>query len=1279
MAKRRGSAAKTLALLGLPLLVAVLAGLFMVFFADPADFAGDEDTAADQPIAGMDDPAADPEDDLPGEAGSGRERAPKANPATAASVRGVVRLYRTKEPLAGLELRLDPEAGAASYKAVTGKDGAFQFPLVAPGAGYELHGHREPYAPIALTGIDLEPKGVFDVGTLWLDVPVDLDVIVQTLAGAPVEGASVGAFPSGRTAGSGESDPGWGSQRDRRILSLTAQPKPVREALTDADGKAKLTGLLPGTYRIAAWKDGLALSSRNGVVLAPDAEIPPVRILLGTAHALVGSVLDAAGEPLEGATVVAVRGSSWNPGLDKWMAVTDAEGHYALVGLASGRITLFLAREGKPPIQVGSFGVPDTKRFDIHLRPGGTIHGTVTDEEGKPVPDAEVRTAIQNTWSPMSARTDAEGKYRLEDVPAGQLAYFTVQAADHMPHPDPTAPKNASGQSLREGAEMIRDVVLRKGLTASVTVLSERKLALVDAEVQLYLARGGNRPFGARTDGTGKARVTGLIPGTYLVRIRAEGYVQDDMPRWYRQLLTKGPEAIPDAWRLSVGESEGDAEATYQLTRGATVRGKVLDQGGTPVIGAKIDVTGAQSEFPVFTDGDGTFAVEAVAASGRAVATASIADQPGGASDPFIVPAGGEVNDVEIQLGEGATLSGSVRSQSGEPLTGAFVRWLPGRISGNWAFQRFERAPKWPVDAQGRFHITGVSAPEGQPVTVRADADGVRAAWDNQIQVTPGQETGGIELILPPSLTIEGRVESQAGAGVPGAMVSLSSRNRNFVAGVGGMPTAQTDADGKFVLEGVSEGKFRIWAQAAEFASGTRVDAQGGADDVLITLAPGLTISGVVKDTEGNPVTGMPVSARKTDRRDDNWWWWGGSQAYTAPDGTFEMRGMAEGVYTLSVSARWQWGREVNAQDTTLAGVRAGRDDVEIVIEAGKIIEGRVVDNHEKPVTTGWVNANFEGSNNRNNWRDQRYATVRADGTFRIVGLKPGPYTLGVSGSFQYAIQKGVAAGSRDVEIVVEEALSIEGRVVDESGIGIGGGLSIRARAAGTDDWEWKNRFTPGDGVFIILALDAGAWDLEIRPNGMPPIVIPNVTAGTRDLTVTATEGVVMSGQVVDGSGKPIKSARVRASQIKVASGKTPANRSGRTDELGHFEIEGLATGEYSVIVTARGYAMGVYGPIQGNDSNAKFTIEVGQTVSGQVVDGSGNELPSTRMWLKNPEGTTVSSTNSANDGTFNFDNVPSGGSWTLELGRWENGEYRRHVHSGKVNSGAADLKITWP
>ena len=1273
MAKKQTSPLKILVLLGFPLMCAIGVALFVLLAVDPDDLAADGKSGSSANLDIGDETASDGTDDGASE-GDGRspQRTPKVNPATAASVSGVVRLYRSKEPVKGLTLQLQPAEGGA-YEIQTGADGTFSFAAVAPGAGYELKGELEPYAAISVPSIDLAPQDKHELGTIWLDVPVDLDVIVLSLTGKPIEGATVGVFPTGRGALAAGNEQ-TGSWRDRRVATLAAEQKPARSGTTDSAGKARVTGLLPGTYRVSATAEGLDTGSRSGVVLAPDARSAPVTILLGVGYTLVGTVTDSEGEPVVEADVVAVRGSAWNPGQDKWMAKTDEKGVYAINGIAGGRVTLYLVRAEKPPIQAGSFGIPDTARFDIRLRPGGTIRGKVVDEEGKPIEDATVRTAIQTTWSPMSTKTDAEGAFAMEDVPAGKLAYFQVEAKGYMPYPDPSAPSQGEGESLRENSEMVREVVLRKGLEAAITVQDDAGKPLEDAAVTLYLASGNSRGFSARTDAKGTAELLGLLPGDYVVGILAEGYIQGNMPSWFRNTLGRGVEALPKDWRLTVSADE-PVEATYKLVKGAVVSGKVIDKQNEPVAGARIAVTNARSEFPVFSDAEGKFSVLAVPPSGRATASATLPDQPGGQSEPFLVETGATVDDIEIKLGDGGAVSGTVRARDGQKLRNAFVRYATGKLTSSWQFQRMDRAQKWPVDEEGRFKITGVTIPSDGQITVRADAEGLVPAYDNSVKVAANDETTAVELVLGTALTITGRVESRDGEKVPGAIVSArfsGGRNR-FIAGVGGNPMAQTDENGVFVLKGLTEGKYSVWGQAGGFASASRVQTQSGATGVLIIMKPGLTISGIVKDSAGKPVSGMPVSANKTDNTGGGWWWWGGGEAYTGPDGTFELRDLAEGVYRLNVSARWQWGREVNVQDKVVEGIRAGRNDVEIVIEAGKVIEGTAVHKDGSPVKNGWVYARYEG---RSSWSNNRYGDLREDGSFRIAGLQPGSYTITVSGSFKSATQKGVGVGTTNVKLEVQPAFSISGRVIDKDGLAITRGLNVRVKKAGSTSWDWVDDLTPGDGVFMILGLEERSYDVRITASGLPPVVITNVTAGTQDLEVSMVQGVSMSGMVVDESNSPVYRARVSATQVNVQPGQTASSKSTRTDKQGQFSMSGLAEGEYTVTVSANGYARSVTERVPGNDTSGKYTLEVGESVSGTVVDAAGDGISRVSVYLKTAGGNVVAQSRSGSDGKFTLSNVPTGGSFTMEIGRWANGSWTSQTKDGRVEAGQTDIRF---
>ena len=152
------------------------------------------------------------------------------------------------------------------------------------------------------------------------------------------------------------------------------------------------------------------------------------------------------------------------------------------------------------------------------------MRGTVTDEEGKPVPGADVRTAMQNSWSPMAAVTGKDGKYELADVPAGPIAYFRIDCDGYMPYPDPSAPPPA-GESLREGAVMVRDVVLRRGLAAELHVVgSDTNAAIEGCEVTLYVVQPvGRRVQPWKRDDRQGGRREGLGPRAGQLPRGAEG------------------------------------------------------------------------------------------------------------------------------------------------------------------------------------------------------------------------------------------------------------------------------------------------------------------------------------------------------------------------------------------------------------------------------------------------------------------------------------------------------------------------------------------------------------------------------------------------------------------------------------------------------------------------------------------------------------------------------------------------------------------------------------
>jgi protocatechuate 3,4-dioxygenase beta subunit len=108
-------------------------------------------------------------------------------------------------------------------------------------------------------------------------------------------------------------------------------------------------------------------------------------------------------------------------------------------------------------------------------------------------------------------------------------------------------------------------------------------------------------------------------------------------------------------------------------------------------------------------------------------------------------------------------------------------------------------------------------------------------------------------------------------------------------------------------------------------------------------------------------------------------------------------------------------------------------------------------------------------------------ASSNAEGKFEIKGLAEGKHKLTVGrNNAGWIASKAVEAetGKKDVQVVVEEGLSISGSVVDGTGKGIANAwVSVRGGSYG-----WSR--TGADGSFRVTGLQPGAVKIQVWANG---------------------------------------------------------------------------------------------------------------------------------------------------------------------------------------------------
>jgi len=864
--------------------------------------------------------------------------------------------------------------------------------------------------------------------------------------------------------------------------------------------------------------------------------------------------------------------------------------------------------------------------------PGGTVHDVVRDLVAPPVPEdvrdrdgaldvtvrdgpdgpplagAHVRALAmvdERAYLADARETDAAGHAHLAALPRGE-AWLLADAPGHA---------RASSRLVVEAGTRAVTMELGPEHVLLVAVHDEAGAALAGAEVEVH-EPGDPLPVGARTGSDGAARVGRLADGPWRVTARAPGYEEESA-------------------RV---EHDGDT-ARIVLRKLGAIAVHVVDEGGAPVGGARVEMAGATLWPPrsATVDAQGDVRIGALPAGSYALrATAGDRVSP---IELGVLLSRGEEKSVVLRVAPGRFVAVRVTDGDGDdadPVRAASVTLAEGGLS------------PFPLeattDAKGRARL-GPIAPGSATLGVRAEGFVTRGGI--AVADPPPSET---RVVLVRAGTLTGHVVDGRGYPVDGATIEI----------VG------TDPSGAPIVDDPRRAGF----QAAHFEA------------MLPGPAPLLPMGelGVVP----GPVPPIPHDAWGSGVQAP-----GGMQALAAarsprPEASFEpwvtdSRGefRASPASPGRIRAIVHHPQYVEAQSDVVTLTPGGEAHVEVVMLEGGAIEGTVVDARDRPVEGARVTVSATRGSLE---RTTRTAT---DGTFAFAALpEEVSLTAGIDDDdtqpdvhLVLAVPEG---GKKQVTVKLPEPREpLQVTVVDERDFPLDA-AQVSASSLTADVPLRTTAFTDRDGATSLKRARGLPLRIEVSAPGRAPKVV--TTDGSEEsLRVSLTPAERATGEVVASRGRDA----IAGAEVTLYTDL--GVRRARTDASGAFALGGLAAGSAKLQVRAAGYAP-VSRTLAIADSEGRRVFEIPRVelaeegaVEGDVVDAKGDPVPGARVaqghvptWLavgSTPAGVAVADSR----GHFALRELPEG---TLTLEAYAPDVGRAHVRDVKVVSGRTTDRV---
>ncbi|NTX10377.1 carboxypeptidase regulatory-like domain-containing protein [Myxococcus sp. CA056] len=776
--------------------------------------------------------------------------------------------------------------------------------------------------------------------------------------------------------------------------------------------------------------------------------------------------------------------------------VTDEDGRFTLEQLPEGAFTLWAIDPRGARLQPGVLA--GTEGLQLRLEGGVFLEGTVIDEALAALPQVQVMAVHQGFTRFFDVETDADGRFRIGPLPAGDYALAFTR--------DGWIP-DLKGSWFAESVKLLRPRRLVGRVTKQGAPVPQATVQLRD----ITLNERGIMPPGSAKQQTTDAQ------GRFTFEPLASHHIQLD--------ATQGEHHGRALVDMKTHDTQ--KEVVVELGPGAMLEGTVTDEAGAAIEGARLLIQERRAQrqsVETTTDAMGHYRLGPLSLAPHELELTSPRHFPTGESFAELSPG---TKRLDFTLRTPLWVDGVLVDEAGSPVPDVYVTVdnPPSEDTDDTLLLAPYEARS---DEQGRFHLN-FPAP-GSFLLKLLDEPRFRME-ELQVQAPDTK----VRWVLKRGATVSGTVFDELETPMPGLLVRLSTEPPEEGTTSSPWPEVlsetRTDTRGHYAFGGMKPGRYVLEAvhesgAVERFVTrhlelGARQEAQ-----VDLRLEAGWTLSGTVVDTQGQPLSGADILIQSPP--DSTPKWRVGHRHHAADPVT---RTRSDGHFTLRNLPSQDVELSVTKQSFRLAphlstGGRPGLDSlhaheggppVRLVMSRRARIHGRVVGPDGKPLT--------------------RFQLMRED-----VEHPQGEFSLdvGSAGSWPVILKaEGLAPVFRQVEVPHDTAVvdlgelrmsagrKVAGRVLDaETSAPVEGALLV----PDVEHFDsvtlhpytyWTQAYTAKDGSFSIARVDERSSALNVRARGYLSRKLNLAPGSQEDLTVRLEKGARVEFSVLDARGQP--------------------------------------------------------------------------------------------------------------------------------------------------------------